>query len=174
MPPVWNRFHKGPPGGVEPLPRRRALCDDSAQHFQSEVNDVPAASRRCDVYGGRCGPRLRGRAGSSAGGRRPPGRRGRRASGRAGAGRRTDRRHADAEESRRARLGLAGEGDDEPGHAAAALQQGQGSAAPGQADHQLHDLQLRPGPVLRGRASTSTTSGSRCSTARCRGTTSGG
>ena len=48
------------------------------------------------------------------------------------------------------------------------------AAAPGQADHQLHDLELQPRALLRSRASTSTTSGSRCSTARCRTTRSGG
>ena len=37
-----------------------------------------------------------------------------------------------------------------PGHAAAVLQQGQGTALPGQADHELHDRHLQPGPLLRG------------------------
>ena len=65
-------------------------------------------------------------------------------------GRSADRRHADAEESRRARLGLAGEGDDESRHAAAALQPRERSAAQRSADHELHDFELRPGAVLRG------------------------
>ena len=62
-----------------------------------------------------------------------------------------DRRHADAGQGGRARLGLAGEGHDESRDAAAALQPGQRAAPPGQADHELHDFELRPRAVLRGR-----------------------
>ena len=50
----------------------------------------------------------------------------------------------DAGEGGRARLGLAGEGHDESRDAAAALQPRQRAAPPGQADHELHDLELRP------------------------------
>ena len=62
-----------------------------------------------------------------------------------------DRRHDRAGKGRRARVGVAGEGDDESRHPAAALQPREGTAPPGQADHQLHHLQFRPGAVLRGR-----------------------
>ena len=65
--------------------------------------------------------------------------------------RRSGRRHADASESRRARVGLAGEGHDGPRNPAPALQPGERAASSGQADHQLHDFELRPRALLRGR-----------------------
>ena len=49
------------------------------------------------------------------------------------------------------RLGLAGEGDDEPATPRPLYNRAKEAAAPGQADHELHDFELRPGPVLRSR-----------------------
>ena len=71
------------------------------------------------------------------------------AAGAAGRDWRTDRRHAHADSRRCTRLGLAGQSLDESGDAASLVQQGQGTAAPGQADHQLHHRDLQPGPLLR-------------------------
>ena len=65
--------------------------------------------------------------------------------------RHSDRRHPDACEGGRAWLGLAGEGHDESSDSTAAVQPGQRAAPAGQADHQLHDFELRPRAVLRGR-----------------------
>ena len=92
-----------------------------------------------------------GLARSSAGRRRPPGgwRDGRPRW--SDAGGRTNRRHADAEESRRARLGLAGESPDESRHAEATLQPRERSAVQRSTDHELHDFQLRSRAVLRSR-----------------------
>ena len=55
---------------------------------------------------------------------------------------------------------------------ASLLQQGEGAAVQRQAGHQLHDRRVRSGALLRGAQALRLTSGSRCSTARCRGTTS--
>ena len=65
--------------------------------------------------------------------------------------RHADRRHGRTRKGRRARMGMAGQGDDESRHAAAALQPRQGAAAAGQADHQLHHFELQSRAVLRSR-----------------------
>jgi hypothetical protein len=54
--------------------------------------------------------------------------------------RRSDWRFDLARQAGCARMGMAGQGVDESGHAAAALQQSQGAPAAGQNRHQLHDF----------------------------------
>ena len=58
--------------------------------------------------------------------------------------------HTDADGARRAWVGMAGQGQHQPEYAEAVLQQGQRAPLPGQAGHQLHDLELQPRSLLRG------------------------
>src|SRR5688572_26690004 len=125
------------------------LCDDSRREV---TDDNPERARCCLPDRGfrvsdPCGSRAGGTSRYAGAGRGPCWTSGWRASG--WSRRRTNWRDAHAGETRRARVGLAGQGLHQPGDAAAVLQQGQGTAVPGQADHQLHDVQLQPRAVLR-------------------------
>src|SRR5687768_16905366 len=120
------------------------LCDDSRREV---TDDNPERARCCLPDRGfrvsnPCGSRTGGTSRCAGAGRGPYWTSGWRAS--RWNRRRADWRDAHAGQTGRARLGLAGQGLDQPGNAAAVLQQGQGAAVPGQADHQLHDVYLQP------------------------------
>jgi hypothetical protein len=87
------------------------------------------------------------------------------------AGGRANRRHADAEEARRARVGLASESPAESRHPEATLQPRERGPVQRSTNHELYNFDLMPSCTARS-ASISTSSGSRCNTARCRGTKS--